>query len=291
MKRITLALTFVFLSQAFLIQAFLGKTWAQAPAPAPAASQAPPANAPAAGVAKTPAAAPTPSPYSRQATLTESAEKVQITANSPRPLAQVLDVLLQKYKWVVGYEDPQFTAQTDLVTLPGVEAHVLPNGGMFTVEFSATAPGAAPDEEKTLRAIVDAYNQSKNPGRFELHKTAGGVFYVAGTAAHDDKGAVAPQKPILDSPVTVAEEQRSVGESLNLMCQDLSTRTHTTVMIGVSPRSPLQNNVAKIGAKDGVARDFMLQALAKLPKPTYWRLLFDPASKEYYLDLHYVHFQ
>jgi hypothetical protein len=288
MKRITLALALGFLSPAILIPTCLIQAWAQTPAPA--ASQAP-ANAPAAAAAKTPAAAPAPSPYSRQATVTESAGKVQITANSPRPLAQVLDALLQKYKWVVGYEDPQFTAQQDLLTAPGVDARLLPNGGSFSVEFPAAAPNAVPDEEKTLRAIVDAYNQSKNPGRYDLRKAAQGNFYVVGTAAHDEKGAIAAQKPLLDSPVTIAEEQRSVGETLNLMCQDLSTRTHTAVMIGVSPRSPLENNVAKIGAKDVVARDLMLQALAKLPKPVYWRLLFDPSSKEYYLDLHYVHLQ
>src|SRR5579863_5104420 len=287
MKRITLALALGFFSPALLIPTCLIQAWAQTPAQA--ASQAP-ANAPAAAAAKTPAAVPAPSPYSRQATITESAGKVLITANSPRPLSQVLDALLQKYKWLVGYEDPQFTAQEDLVTATGVDSRQLPNGGAFSVELPAISPGAAPDEEKTLRAVVDAYNQSKNPGRYELRKSAQGIFYVVGTAAHDDKGAITPQKPILDSPVTVGEAQRSVGETLNLMCQDLSSRAHTTVVIGVSPRSPLENNVAKLGAKDVPARDFMLQALAKLPKPTYWRLLFDPTSKEYYLDLHYVHF-
>jgi hypothetical protein len=45
--------------------------------------------------------------YQKQAAISETEGIVHIAANSPRPLAQTLDALRQKYGWGVDYEDPQ----------------------------------------------------------------------------------------------------------------------------------------------------------------------------------------
>src|SRR5579862_5238750 len=49
-------------------------------------------------------------PYLKEAAISQTAGTVRIEANSPRPLAQVLDALRQKYGWVVDYEDPQYVS-------------------------------------------------------------------------------------------------------------------------------------------------------------------------------------
>ena len=241
---------------------------------------------PAAPVAPT---AQTPSPYLRQATVSEAAGMVHITANSPRPLAQVLDALQVKYKWIVSYEDPQFTSEQDVVTVTRAgDTHMqLPSGGSFSVDFSA----AAPDEEKTLRSMVDSYNHSKNPGRFEVKKTREGSFYLVGTAATDDKGHISPQQVAFDVPITIPAEERSITETLNLICQEISNRTHMPVTVGVSPRSLLDHTNVKLGGNAVAARDLLVQSLAGVRTHPYWRLLFDPSSKGYYLDIHSPHVQ
>ena len=254
------------------------------------AAQPAPTQSPAQGKAVAPPAAPaaTPSPYLRQPTVSESEGAVHITANSPRPLAQVLDALRQKYKWVVSYEDPQFTAAQDLTTAPGNgdERIQLPNGGSFSVDFPATNP----DEEKTVRAVVDAYNHSKNPGRFELRRIPQGDFYVVGIGANDDKGRISSQQVVFDTPITIAAEDKSIAETLNAICQQISSQAHVQVTVGVSPRSLLEHTNVKIGGKALPARDLLVQALAAIHKTVYWHLLFDPNSKGYYLDIHSAHF-
>ena len=234
-------------------------------------------------------AAPAPSPYLREATVSESGGQVHITANSPRPLAQVLDALQLKYKWVVSYEDPQFTAPQDSVTVTqaGDIHRLLPAGGDFTVDFS----GSAPDEEKTLRLIVDAYNHSKNPGRFEVRRIPEGDFYVVGTAANDDNGHIEQQKAAFDLVVTLSAEDRTITETLNLICQEIAKQIHADVFLGVSPRSLLEHTNVKVGGKATAARDLIVQALAAVHKRLYWHLLFDPSSKNYYLDVHTAHVQ
>jgi len=211
-------------------------------------------------------------------------------ANSPRPLTQVLEALRLKYKWVVSYEDPQFTAPQDLIAAQGRgDDHMqLPSGGIFNVDFPG---GAGPDEEKTLRAVVDAYNHSKNPGRFEVRQIPQGDFYVVGTGANDEKGHIASQPVVLDTLVALAAADRTITDTLNLICQQVSSQTHIQVTIGVSPRSLLDHTNVKIGGKAEPARDLIVEAVGATKKPVYWHLLFDPKSKGYYLDIHAAHLQ
>jgi hypothetical protein len=219
--------------------------------------------------------------YLKQATVLQEGGAIHINANSPRPLAQVLDALQIKFGWTVNYEDPQFTAAADIVDAPkGSPLAKLPAGAAFSVQF----PANAPDEEKTLRLIVDSYNQSKNPGQFELRHTDRS-FYVVGNAAHDDKGAMAKQSPLLDSPLTFASEERTITETVNLICEQLSAQG-TTVTLAVTPRKPMDHNTVKLGGTKTPARDVLRQALQGTHQNLYWHLLYDPNSKGYFLDIH-----
>jgi hypothetical protein len=222
--------------------------------------------------------------YLKQAAISESAGIVQITANSPRPLLQILDALQQKYGWVVDYEDPQYVSQMDLIDAPGGSHSRLPGGGSFSVEF----PAGAPQEEKILHLVVESYNRSKNPGRFELRRGAQGVFYVVGIAAHDEKDAISSQQVLFDLPITVAAGEKPITATLDLICEEVTAQSHIAVSIGVSPRALLDHAPAKVGGTKVEARDLLLQGLMATRHTLYWRLLFDPNSKGYFLDIHSV---
>lgn len=226
-----------------------------------------------------------PAPYAREAAISQTASTIHIAANSPRPLEQTLDALRQKYGWVVDYEDPQYVSHSDFIEVPGDPSHnQVPSGGSFSVDF----PAAAPDEEKTLRLILDAYNHSKNPGQFELRKNAQGAFFVVGTAAHDEKGAMAQQQAPFDLLVTIPNQERTITETINLICKALVQQNHTEITLGVNPRALIANTPVKVGGTKVPARELLLQSLAGVQRKTYWYLLFDPSSKGYYLDIHAI---
>lgn len=221
--------------------------------------------------------------YLKEATVSQAAGRVRIDANSPRPLAQVLDALRKKYGWVVNYEDPQYVSSVDLAPAPDTDLQSqVPAGGPFSVEF----PAAAPDQEKTLRLVVDSYNRSKNPGHFELRGNGQGSFFVVGTSAHDEKGGVSPQQVLFDIPVTLPTEERTITDTVNLICQQITAQSHITVTLGVSPRSLLDRSAVKVGGTKVPAREVLLQSLAATHHNLYWRLLFDPNSKGYFLSIH-----
>jgi hypothetical protein len=223
--------------------------------------------------------------YLKQATVTETADVVRITANSPRPLLQVVDALQRKYGWVLGYEDPRYSSHLEIINLPGDDSHAqVPAGGEFIVEF----PASAPDQEKTLRHVVESYNESKNPGRFELRRTAENEFYIEGVAARNKMDAISPQHPVFDTPLTLVARKRTIRDTLNLICHEVSLRTHTKIMLGVSPRNILMHTSVRIGGSKLSARELMLQCLMATHRNLCWRLLFNPTSKSYFLDIHSV---
>jgi hypothetical protein len=230
--------------------------------------------------------------YLKQAAISETAGTVHVVANSPRPLLQILDALREKYGWAANYEDPQFVSKLDLVETGGPGNHVpdpnlpprVPGGGAFSVEF----PAAAPDEEKVLQLVVDSYNRSDNPGRFELRKSKTGDFFVVGAQAHDARGQISHQQVLFDVPITVVAKARTMGETVELICQKIHAGGGVAVTVGVSPRSLMVGTQVTVGGTKVSARDLLLQTLTSTGRKLYWRLLFDPQSKGYYLDIHLI---
>ncbi len=218
--------------------------------------------------------------YLRQAEVHETKGTVQIVANSPRPLAQVLDALFQKYGWMVDYEDPRFTSKMDLTESDGPSKQIVPSGGSFTVEFPANM-----EKEKVLQLVTDSYNKSTNPGRFELRKVQD-TFAVIGVQARNSQGQLSPQKPLFDAPITVKKQKQNISDTLKLICQTLSKRTGTAITIGVTPRNLLDRGQIEVGGAQLAARDLVLQSLTLPDHQFYWRLVFDPGSKGYWLDIH-----
>jgi hypothetical protein len=221
--------------------------------------------------------------YLRQAAITETAGAVRITANSPRPLLQVLDALRQKYGWVVDYEDPRYTSAQDIVeSTQETRRALLPAGGNFTVLL----PVDATPEDQTLRLIVDAYNQSSNPSRFAIRRSVDKRFYVVGTSARDEANALSSPLPLLDTLVKIPLRRRTIADTIDLLCRALALQSHTSVSVGVSPRSVLAYTTVKTGGGMVSARELLIQSLKAAPRDVYWCLLFDPTSKGYVLNLH-----
>jgi len=228
-------------------------------------------------------------PYLKEASVSESAGTIRIVANSPRPLEQVLDALQKKYGWVVNYEDPQFISKLDVVATQtsgdrAAKSNVLPRmpgGGAFSVDFSADAP----EEGKILQLVVDAYNQSDNPGRFVLRSGKEGAFFVVGEQAHDARGQISQQRSVFDTPITLVRQDRMASDTVSLICKKIATLRGVAVTLAITPRKVMYAQVT-VGGTNVPARDLLLQTLTSTRQKLYWRLLFDPVTKGYFLDIH-----
>lgn len=233
------------------------------------------------------------SEYVSRATISHAGETVHLSANDPRPLAQALDTLQREYGWLVNYEDPQYVSKLDLVEVTNPPQHRnagsnsrvhYPGGGALNLDFpNGVAPNSSPKEQTTLQLLVDAYNRSNNPGRFELRKTAEQKFDMVGTSAHDTMGHISRQEVLLDLPVTLVDRQRSAFKTIELICLQITERTHTKVSLGVFPMS-LQTTMVRVGGTKLPARTLLSRALTATGRKFVWRMFFDPDSKSYFLS-------
>jgi hypothetical protein len=235
--------------------------------------------------------------YSKEALISEKDGTVHVVANDSRPLLQTIDALQIKYGWRINYEDPQYTSKLDIVDAKGLQdkatypngEHRMPGGGNFTVDFPAkTAPIASVEERKILQSIIESYNRSNNPGRFELREdSSGDVFDLVGVSAHDNQGKVSAQQILLDQSLTIAAQERTFSDTLDLMCDSLTEKTHVKVSLGVHPLG-LDRTKVTVGGKDLAARAYLSRAIESANRKLEWRLLYDPDSSGYFLNVYKV---
>ena len=227
--------------------------------------------------------------------ITQIGNVMHLAVSGVRPLADAVDALQTEYGWHIDYEDPQFTSKLDVAestdvryanAASGTRPHT-PNGGAFSVDFPAGVGSKGPDAASTLKLVIDAYNKSSNPGQFQL-RAQDQRFDVVGIAAHNEAGALQQQHPPLDQPVTFSSAEQPAIDAVISICDQIS-KLGATVNVGVYPRSalsrPISLAVAKLPARDALSR-IASAAVGESGRTMCWRLLYDPDSKSYFMNLH-----
>jgi len=153
-------------------------------------------------------------------------------------------------------------------------------GGAFSVQIPLD--GYFPmDPMQIIPAVVDAYNGSGNPGRFELRTTVQGSFDIAPTAAGDG-----PQKPILDTLMSFdTTDTDSAPESLNKFCEELTRTSGQRVVLSLPPSANriLQARIQQ-HSQNQSAREILREMYKQVGSTDRWGLLYDADTNRYYLQ-------
>jgi hypothetical protein len=229
--------------------------------------------------------------YFAEPKIKETESWLEITANDPRPLDNVLGALAHQHGWRINYEDPQY-GKTDVVddTAPSwLREH--PNGpraygvagGAFYAKIAID--GYFPDDPmQILPALVEAYNRSGNPGRFELRSVNNESFDIVPTAAADG-----PQTPLLDTVMSFdATDADSAPVSLRRFCEELSRQSGQAIVFG-GTGSPSENRLVRarieLHSQNQPAREIIRQMYRQVGSTDCWRLLYDPDSNKFWLRM------
>jgi hypothetical protein len=229
--------------------------------------------------------------YLAEPKIKETESWLEITANDPRPLDNVLGALEHQHGWHINYEDPRY-GKADIVdaTAPSwLKGH--PNGpraygvagGAFYVKIAVD--GYFPDDPmQILPPLVEAYNRSGNPGRFELRRVNHESFDIVPTAAADG-----PQTPLLDTVMSFdATDADRAAVTLRRFCEELSRRSGQAVVFG-GFGSPSENRLdqarIKQHSQNQPAREIMREMYRQVGSTDCWRLLYDPDSNKFWLRM------
>lgn len=220
----------------------------------------------------------------------------RVTANFPRPLYQVVEAFRREYAWVIDFEDPPYFSTFDLVddtdpawraSHPDSKGVTRVAGGFFQSTFSES-PGHT-DKEEVLQKIISDYNSSGNPGKFALRKEGEDRFALVGVGRRDAKEEDESVPVFLDTPITVALEERPAHQALQLVLDTLSKKAGVKILLGGGPYSsdPFQDVKLEVGGNDVPARTLLLQILAtgNSSKFLQWTMTYSSDEQAYYFRI------
>lgn len=233
--------------------------------------------------------------YTDRAIIEHNNAVVTVVANDPKPLFQAISAIREEYGWRINWEGAPGYSRFDVVDATGPKwraAHPFakgvtrPAGSRFICSFSETedmfALSAGP---AVLTKVVQDYNGTDNPGKYDLLAFPDGQFTVVGTQVRDETGALRAVTPLLDTPVTIVKEPRSVYDTVKAILAVLTSTTGKNAIIMSVPNNEFRDNQAAIGGENVPARQLLQQALASTRRPLQYDLGYDPDVPVYVLNV------
>lgn len=221
-----------------------------------------------------------------------------MVVESARPIAKAVETLIEKYGYVITYEDPRYqnsddledvtaAVRKDLARYPAGRAPrvVGPRGGRLTIVLPSKEPMSI------LHEIVSAADH----GHFRVEQD-GGVFHVVPTETRDRDGNWLPQGSVLDVPISIPMESRTAYGTIDAICQAVSTAAHVEVGVGTGVRTgglrgPSGPPTYNLEANNEIARSVLERALTLITPPNAnmkltWFLFYgSPDDPSYALNI------
>jgi hypothetical protein len=227
-------------------------------------------------------------------TFSYSNGKVTVTTEYRRGVGMIVQGLQERYRWKVNYEDVPIVYRGDYddLTSPNYvpkspdDRALDPRRGRLTITFAAPSEDGAPaDPLEVLTQLTEASAAEGLPGRFQVRK-AGDQYDVVGTQVADEAGVLRPVPPLLDTPVTLAKEDRTVADLIRAVADSLSASAGRRVA-RVLPLNVLGEHIDQ-GFTETPAREVIRAALAKAGGDWVWILNYQISSRTYYLNINRV---
>jgi hypothetical protein len=166
----------------------------------------------------------------------------------------------------------------------------IPKGGDLTFEYSIDPGTKKPaDSAVVVQHLLDAYAIAGNPGVFRLDRD-GERLHIVASAVKDKDGVLVSRRSILDVSITLPAQKRDGLELLEAFCSAVSQASGTRVVLASAPLTLFYRYQTESGAKGQWARDFLTHEFDQMGNDfkLSWKLLFDPDSKSYFLNIHVV---
>jgi hypothetical protein len=219
-------------------------------------------------------------------------EKLEV--EGVRPLAMAADLLERKYGWQITYEDPPYLFPGDVArgadpaSRPASRGALLPRPGRISIDcLIAPSSGQPADPAALLEALIRDHAARRNAGRFRLLRS-GPVYQMVPDRVAGLDGRLRRTVPLLDTMITLAPKDRSVLETVREICSALDSPPDIRVSPGMIPEEPATRRRVFLGVAREKARDVLLRIPGTTKETLVWRLYYDPAGKQYLMNLHTV---
>jgi hypothetical protein len=234
----------------------------------------------------------------------QAVNKIKLSVEDPRPVAEAILKLEDQYGWVITYEDPRYVHESEVIDVarkirrdldkfkPGeaVPPVFIPRGGLLEFTYDVAPNTELPtDPARVVQSLLDAQAANSHGGRFRLEKR-GKIMHVIPTAIKNSEGRLVPQNSVLDTIISLPPGERTVLQKLESICAVISRTTGIPIKLGTIPDNWFSRSQANRGVMGQKARDVLINMFATMDYGTNlsWRLFYGPGTKNYALNIHLV---
>jgi hypothetical protein len=233
----------------------------------------------------------------------QNQKTTELNVTDGRPVAAVVQELVSRYHYVITYEDPRHVyegdledatkrVRKDLDKLGDKAPRVLvPAKATLSVDIPSASAINAQEMASTLQQVMQVQSRAGRGGHFRVEQV-GNVFHVLPAEARDNNGNWVKQTSILDSRISLSDENRSADELMDAICKAVSAAAHVNVLLGFSLgglSDPSHPRPYHLGVDNEPARDVLMKALNLIQsgQKLTWVLFYDPSEggKMYFLTL------
>jgi len=212
-----------------------------------------------------------------------------------RPMEQASKLLERKLGVSVWYEDPVWAFNGDLVQAadlsanrelagknPGWRGPLVPREGTFDLTLpTTTAALKAANVLSLLENVNASYGTFRNAGQFKVVQFGDNEFSIVGIRAAGKGGRIVDQTPPLDRRIFFPEADRTLADTLKLVCENINVRLMVEFRGG-----PENSRHVRMSANNEVAREVLARAM-RIPggMKLSWVLSYMPDLQAYILGL------
>jgi hypothetical protein len=225
-------------------------------------------------------------------------QATSFTVESPRALSQAVLMLIQRYGYVITYEDAPLTytgdfhdytseIHSDLSYLKksGTVREIAPTRETLTLNLMSSGAMSDPNNmASVIEQILKEHAVLNRGGRFRLQQTEG-VFHIVPTEVRDARGEWVSHGSLLNAAITIPEIEGPSAMLLDAICAAVSKATHTHVLVGHVPMNAVADYRGVLAANGEPARNVLLRMLNGTERKFSWMLDYAPAMQQYYLSI------
>jgi hypothetical protein len=134
-----------------------------------------------------------------------------------------------------------------------------------------------------LTQLLREQEKSDKGGHFRWMQV-GNVFHVIPKEMKDRDGKWGPRGSILDLAITLPKEERTGTEMLRAIGDAVAAKGGAHILIGKVPNNVFSYRGTLV-AENETARNVLVRTLDGINERLTWMLLFDPTSREYFLNV------
>ncbi|MDR4307779.1 hypothetical protein IHQ68_14235 [Chelatococcus sambhunathii] len=210
----------------------------------------------------------------------------RIVVDDPRPVAAAAAAIARVSGVAVTYEDSPVadrSRMTPMVTGAGADDALL-RPKSATLEFALPAGRSPADAADAATKAAEAYAaDGRGAARYAVLQDT--MIHIVPREAADASGRLVAVTPALDSRITIKPGARSGFAMLQAICDAASLAFGRPIHVGTVHAPALGALKVAFGADNESARDVLTRLLGAAGGELSWRLLYDPGTQEYALNL------